>query len=278
MNNKRSGLTFRIILMIVALVGIAFYLGRTSKQTLSEAIASGNVKAMQRILNWRGYPRPYLVQAMQRPTPLGPMYYFRHFARLDRPFTDKEIEHRNELSYTMVKLLVEHGADIDETIPSGPYSGGTPIMRAIGFDIPEVVRYLLEQGASVNVFDDKSRSPLMYASRQLLYAPYDESRMRIRNLEFVKMLLDYNAKETINHVDIEGNSALHITDDFEIAKLLLDNGADPTIRNNAGQTPLEHAREYNMKSKATVIEKYMNADGNRASEAAPEILPENQGG
>ena len=173
----------------------------------------------------------------------------------------------------MVKLLVEHGADIDETAQFGWNRSGTPIMKAIEYNIPEVVQYLLEQGASVNVFNDKSRSPLMYASRHLMYATTWD-----RNMEFVKMLLDYNAKETINHVDIEGNSALHITSNFEIAKLSLDNGADPTIKNNAGQTPLEHAREYNMKSKATVIEKYMNADGNRASEAAPEILPENQGG
>jgi ankyrin repeat protein len=161
----------------------------------------------------------------------------------------------------MVRLLVEHGADINKA--GEQFYGNTPLMAAIYFRMQEVVQYLVQQGALTEAFNADSASPLMYA------AWFGDSAT-------VQLLIDHNAKETINHIDKGGNSALHWASDVKIVELLLKNGADPTIRNNKGQTPLEQAREYNWKDKVAVLEKYMNADGNQKSEAAPEILPENQ--
>jgi ankyrin repeat protein len=62
------------------------------------------------------------------------------------------------------------------------------------------------------------------------------------NLEEVKKQLEAGAP--INYRDRQGNTALHISALFghrEIVHLLLQNGADKTIKNNYGETPDEAA-------------------------------------
>ena len=221
---------------VVILTAIYIFLDRP--RTVEGAIARGDVRALEKMLQEErletGPDSPhYLTYAINwRPS----------FYRRGRRATDKQIARRNQISYDMVKLLVEHGADINRI---HDYANLSPLMSAINRNMTEVVEYLLDNRALVNVFAERQVSPLMIA----VSVP--------SNIEIVKLLLDHNAKETINHTDHDGHTALHCAFNPRIVKLLLENTADPTIRNNAGQTPLEQAREHNWTGKVAVLEKYM---------------------
>lgn len=48
----------------------------------------------------------------------------------------------------------------------------------------------------------------------------------------------------VNAIDNNGNTLLHIIDDYHLIQWLLDNGADSNIKNNEGHVPLQPARSY----------------------------------
>jgi ankyrin repeat protein len=62
----------------------------------------------------------------------------------------------------MVKLLIDHGADVNQK----NFRGATPLMgAAVGTD-PAVVKYLIEKGADVNARDPDGHTALMYAESE----------------------------------------------------------------------------------------------------------------
>jgi ankyrin repeat protein len=207
-------------------------------RTLVEAITKGNVRAVEKFLQTEGLETgpsapPYLVHAI---------LLQRRFYRREYTPTDKQKDKWNETSYKMVELLVEHGADINQADEC--FDGNTPLMAAIRFRMHHVVRYLIEQGASVDIFNEDLESPLMYP------AWFGDTAM-------VQLLLDHNAKETINHARKDGRTVLHLVSCPEVLELLLRNGADPTIKDLNGQTLLERARNYNMEEIIDILEKHM---------------------
>ncbi|MCF7957956.1 MAG: ankyrin repeat domain-containing protein [Phycisphaerae bacterium] len=63
----------------------------------------------------------------------------------------------------------------------------------------------------------------------------------------VELLLDHHAN--VNQVSDSGNTALHYAMEkgqAAVAKLLIDNGADVGICNQAGKTPLEMTKEHDL--------------------------------
>mmetsp|Transcript_22442 Transcript_22442/g.46795 ORF Transcript_22442/g.46795 Transcript_22442/m.46795 type:complete len:162 (+) Transcript_22442:158-643(+) len=58
-----------------------------------------------------------------------------------------------------------------------------------------------------------------------------------KRLNVVSWLLSCGAN--VNVADAEGDTPLHYADSLEVARVLLANGADPTIRNSEGKTALE---------------------------------------
>jgi ankyrin repeat protein len=242
-NRNRKILLGGLLAVIAGLVITAILLYAIWPRTVGEAIAWGNIRILEKILQKEGLETGSSAPAYLADTITWLPY---SYSRRDYTPTDKQIARRNEITYNMVKLLVEYGADIDQ--PSKSFSDRTPLRAAFFWRMPDVVNYLIEQGASVNIFyGDNLYSPLMYAASD----GYTVT---------VQLLLERNAKETINHARNDGNTALHLASDSEICKLLLDNGADPTIRNNKGQTPLEQAREYNWKDKAALLEKSLESN------------------
>lgn len=90
-------------------------------------------------------------------------------------------------SLELVQILVSKGAVVNHTS-----SMGTALMAAIVKNHVPVVQFLLEQGAEVNVCDDRGITPLIYA-------------VQFKNHAILKLLLNY--KPDTSHVDKTGKTA-----------------------------------------------------------------------
>ena len=119
--------------------------------------------------------------------------------------------------------------------------GATVLQYAVANGDPEIVKTLLSASADVNAATDSQVTALMMAaSCQSLFCSDLETKV-----ELVQTLLQ--AKAAINAQDEKGNTALHyavLPDDNNqvpehaeyIAKLLLDAGANPKLKNNEGKS------------------------------------------
>lgn len=129
----------------------------------------------------------------------------------------------------IVKLLLDSGATPSVADPD--YQ--TPLIAASEKGFVEIAQLLLDVGVDVDLRDNKGCSALSFASLE-------------GHTEIVKLLLDYHADA--NFPDINGNSSLHQASRngcLEIVELLLpvseDHIGDP--RNKDGRTPLSYAAE-----------------------------------
>jgi ankyrin repeat protein len=157
-----------------------------------------------------------------------------------------------------VKLLLEQGADIKgvdihskemaERVLTGPASAGfTPLMFAAAEGNVEVVRLLLARGADVNaVCSAKTpavkNGPVALASLTALTlaAAYGGP-------DTIKVLLDHGAK--VDAQDLRGMTPLMLaisTDraDARVVRLLLEKGADPSIKSASNETAIDWAKKY----------------------------------
>ncbi|VDK73322.1 unnamed protein product [Litomosoides sigmodontis] len=103
----------------------------------------------------------------------------------------------------------------------------TPLHLAAGYNNFEVARFLLENGAEVNLKDKGGLIPLHNASS-------------FGHLEIANLLIECGAE--VNHPDKWGYTPLHEAAQkgrTQICSLLLNNGADVTLKNNEGFTALD---------------------------------------
>ncbi len=157
-------------------------------------------------------------------------------------------------SLAILKLLLERGADVNVTDSDEQTGGSTALLRFSAAGFPEAVKLLLDKGAEVNTrLDDGSNALFWSMIGRLAQHPYPLQGMwtleRRRKVE--KGLLDRRAetaKLLINHgIDVnaklkyDGSTALiwaAFLGDVELAKLLLDKGADVDSGLTDGRTPL----------------------------------------
>ncbi len=130
--------------------------------------------------------------------------------------------------------LLQHGADIDAIDDDGR----TPLHLAAGAGCIEVVKLLLQHGANINVKDNKNNTVLHYAVKSL-------------NKEVVELVL---RDAYVNAKNVYGETPLKLLmrecakwDSqrkrcYEIARLLVERGADPNVRDSRGTTPLDSAK------------------------------------
>jgi tankyrase len=105
-----------------------------------------------------------------------------------------------------IVALLRAGADIGETDKNGV----TPLHHAVRFRSPTAVKTLLEHGAKVNQVCKRSGSTPLHRAVTSTGAPRTAGKQR---------------------------------EALEIIALLLKAGADPTIRNKSGKTPVDYVAD-----------------------------------
>lgn len=141
-------------------------------------------------------------------------------------------------------------------------AGWTPLMSAASAGHGDVVGLLLSKGANANLPNENGQIPLHYhRGRQEiaeLLLDYTRDVNQADNVgstpltraiggkpspAIIALLLDHGAK--VNTRDIAGNTPLHlaITEGYEdIARFLIENGADPSAKNVDGERCVDLAK------------------------------------
>jgi hypothetical protein len=176
-----------------------------------------------------------------------------------------------------VLRLLTDGADID----GRDADGRTPVLAATIGNHADTVRALIDAGANVDIRDNRLDNPFLYAGAQglldivrLLIAAGADPALTNRyggvalipacergHVEVVRELLDHSDVD-IDHVNNLGWTALLeaiVLSDGDlphqqIVQLLVDHGADTSIADRDGVTPLEHARTRGFTAIARVLE------------------------
>jgi uncharacterized protein with HEPN domain len=125
--------------------------------------------------------------------------------------------------------LVEAGADVNQQDDNGI----TPLKYASAEPYPAALKKLLELGAEVDLADRRGFTPLHCAAGHGFYP---------EAIEMATILIEHGAN--VNAKSVAGGFVpLHVARTEGMLDLLLDHGADPGIRSNAGKTPLEQMIE-----------------------------------
>ena len=121
-------------------------------------------------------------------------------------------------------FLLKNGADVNSVTDTYGY---TPLILAVIHDSREVVKALLEAGSNINHQSEiEKASPVHYAAYH-------------NREEVLHILIEYNPE--VDLVDKDGDTALNCINSetsLGIAKILLNGGADPSIRDKEQDTPL----------------------------------------
>lgn len=125
--------------------------------------------------------------------------------------------------YIVQLLLDSNKIDINHR----DLEGRTILQNIVVTGHNEMAKLLIKNGANIHNVDNKNRN--------LLY-----DALSYGDKTFIKYLLDLEKIE-LNYHDEDGNSLMHhieVLRDDEIAKTLLESGADPTLQNQKGESYL----------------------------------------
>ena len=125
-----------------------------------------------------------------------------------------------------VRLLVNSGADVNSITSTADNQKKCALTLA--FRYPEILKYLIESGADVNIKLSQKQTPLHYAASCET------------NYEAVCILLKHGAK--IDAIDLYGRTPLHFgIMRKKIGLALIDNGANFHVVDHNGWKPLHTA-------------------------------------
>jgi len=146
-----------------------------------------------------------------------------------------------------IAVLYRHHENLDEILRVNPdidatnTEGYTPLHLAVRRpDNEKAIELLLQQGADVNIPDPAGRNALLVS-------------VGSNQKEYIELLVSKGID--IDSQDNDGNTALHyplmnvlknkmyLPYSKEIVKIILEEGADPHIRNNGGKSPMDLAVE-----------------------------------
>ena len=134
------------------------------------------------------------------------------------------------LNSDLIRYLIEKGASVDAADKLG-----TTLLMFVAFNYrePEFLRYLIEKGADVNAVDCDGWTPLMLAASGNF------------NPEVLIVLIDNGAN--VNAVDCGGKTPLMYAaerNNPDVLQVLLDNGADVSIKNCRREKALDYNEWY----------------------------------
>jgi len=124
------------------------------------------------------------------------------------------------------KYLLKKGADINEV----DRDGNTLLNTVSVWDRIDLATFLIENGADVNKPDNLGNTPLYEACVN-------------HSLEMVKLLLDKGAN--VNFTNAYGQSPLMVSNDIQIADLLIENGANEDLEDMDGENVIAYAVNHN---------------------------------
>jgi len=128
-----------------------------------------------------------------------------------------------------VRRLIEAGADVNVQ----DEDGNTPVKYASAEPHPEVLRTLIALGASPELSDFRGFTPIHCVAG---HGFYDEA------IEMAEILIEAGADVNVRSMK-HGFVPLHEVRTVGMIDLLLQHGADPTVKNDDGQTPEEYLTE-----------------------------------
>ena len=122
-----------------------------------------------------------------------------------------------------LSLLLDRGANLEQTCPDGPCAGFTAFVFANGKNQLEAVKFLIARGAAVNHHTRSGLFPLQFSANT-------------HDLDRVKLLLEANADVNLTNA-VEGGTALGAADERgrkDIARHLILSGARLQRSDNGG--------------------------------------------
>lgn len=157
-----------------------------------------------------------------------------------------------------VKQMIEQGYDVNER---DDYNR-TPLMCLMGTSHVEIVRYLLENGASINLVDKSGRNVWHYLTiSEITIPPSGLMSLDEPTIKMAELLLEFNGAKYINDKDSEGKIPLIKLFDgcvfknpFVMALLMLDSGSDGKIVDFKGNNCVYYVNN------STSILKYISAE------------------
>ena len=145
----------------------------------------------------------------------------------------------------LFRSLLDRGVAIDATTDEK----WTALHYAAKWGRTEVVKVLLDRGATINAPNAKGRTALLEACAFVLWSA--------GRIGVVKVLLERGTSTSIiDVVDISGDTALHCAArccNAEMVQLLLDNGANNSWKNGNRQTALDIARQLGWERGVTLL-------------------------
>ncbi|XP_025977440.1 ankyrin repeat domain-containing protein 22 isoform X3 [Dromaius novaehollandiae] len=136
--------------------------------------------------------------------------------------------------FNEVQLLLENNSDYLNIQDS--FGGDTPLICACKQGNDRIVSYLLKRNADVNLRNKVSKTK--------------------QNENLIRMLL--RAGADVNAADFSGSTALHYACEMKnqvVISLLLDAHADPSVKNQEGETPLDIARRLQFSNIESMLKK-----------------------
>jgi ankyrin repeat protein len=173
------------------------------------------------------------------------------------------------------QLLIEHGAKID-----GIGDGHPALTEAVELNAPRFIELFLGKGANINVVDGVGLTPLLEAiSRYALESDcLRKHASPCDHMPTIELLLQRGADPNFRNADkwselfddhfpdLTGYTALGLCARYgwyDLAKLLLEHGADPTIPRNDGSLPVTIATAHQHAKVAALIGRYTGSNHSR---------------
>ncbi|KAF3921062.1 Ankyrin-3 [Arthrobotrys entomopaga] len=143
--------------------------------------------------------------------------------------------------------VLQHLLQSEDTrdINKKEFDGKTPLHHPCRLGNEAVMKLLIENGSDISNFDDYGRSPLRFA--------VDGGK-----LGAVKLLLEKGV-DVNSPVDWHGGTALHWATRMgytPIVQLLIEYGADPTLRCYDGRTALDYAKQVGNNAIIAILSRY----------------------